>query len=157
MAHHVVSYNFNRQTDIYPLFVYGTLKRGEINYLPYLGGRTTHEQPATLSGAVLYTEGQYPFLVLGAGLAADTDQVRGMLMTIHPAFYDEVMRHVDELEDYKPGDPANWYERTLQTVQTTRGPVEAWVYIAGQQVLQAIQRGHFARITGSTWGKMISM
>jgi gamma-glutamylcyclotransferase (GGCT)/AIG2-like uncharacterized protein YtfP len=136
-----------------PLFVYGTLKHGEYNYPPYLAGRTTHELPATILGAVLYTDGTYPFLVVGAGLTQPSDRVCGMLMHIHPLLYDEVLRRVDGLEEYVAGAPDNWYERTVQTVQTDKGPVEAWAYVAGAQVLAAIGQGHFARMTGGVWSK----
>lgn len=137
----------------YPLFVYGTLKRGESNYSFYLAGRTTCEQLATLICAALYTEGRYPYLVAGAGLTGSAEQVYGTLMTIHPDHYIEVMQHIDGLEDYTPGDPNNWYERVIQTVQIAEGPIEAWTYVAGTKVLTAIQAGRYMKIPGGMWSE----
>jgi gamma-glutamylcyclotransferase (GGCT)/AIG2-like uncharacterized protein YtfP len=140
-------------TNMLPLFVYGTLKQGESNYTAYLEGRTTREQSATLRGAALYTEGKYPFLVVGTELTRPADRVCGMLMSIHSALYYEVMRQIDGLEEYTPGALDNWYERTIQRVRTADGDVEAWAYVAGARVLAAIRAGEFARITGGIWSK----
>lgn len=136
---------------LYPLFVYGTLKHGESNYPRYLAGHTTHEQPATLFSAALYTEGRYPYLVIDAGLVASTEQVSGTLMTIRHDRYAEVMRHIDSLEAYTPGDPENWYERVIQTIHTAAGPVQAWTYVAGKRVLADIHAGRFTKIPGGLW------
>jgi gamma-glutamylcyclotransferase (GGCT)/AIG2-like uncharacterized protein YtfP len=136
-----------------PFFFYGTLKPGEGNYAPFLGGRTLREQPATIHGAALYTEGPYPYLVLGEGLAAPTDVVQGYAMTMRPEAYAEVLPQVDQLEDYIPGDPYNEYERIIYPVQTEAGPLDVWVYVAGARVLAAIRAGQMRRIASGIWGQ----
>ncbi len=135
-----------------PFFVYGTLKRGESNYESFLGGRTSDEQPATLSGAALYTEGPYPYLVMEPDLAAPLEQVQGTLVIVRPDCYSEVLAQVDRLEDYIPGDDHNEYERVIRTVQTSSGPVDAFTYVAATRTLAAIRAGgHFSRIEGGVW------
>jgi gamma-glutamylcyclotransferase (GGCT)/AIG2-like uncharacterized protein YtfP len=136
-----------------PFFFYGTLKPGEGNYAPFLGGRTLREQPATIAGAALYTEGPYPYLVIGEGLAAPADTVQGYVMTMRPEMYSEVLPQVDQLEDYIPGDPYNEYERIVYPVQTDAGPLDVWVYVAGARVLAAIRAGQMRRIVSGIWGQ----
>jgi len=136
-----------------PFFFYGTLKPGEGNYAPFLGGRTLREQPATIAGAALYTEGPYPYLVIGEGLAAPADTVQGYVMTMRPEMYSEVLPQVDQLEDYIPGDPQNEYERIVYPVQTDAGPLDVWVYVAGARVLAAIRAGQMRRIVSGIWGQ----
>lgn len=136
-----------------PLFVYGTLKRGEPNYPLYLEGQTVSEQPASIVGAVLYRYVPYPYLVLDADLVDGHAQVQGMLMTIRPTVYDRVLQRINWLEDYHPGNPDNEYERVVCTAQTAAGMVEAWVYVAGARVLAAIRAGKIPRVTGGVWGK----
>jgi gamma-glutamylcyclotransferase (GGCT)/AIG2-like uncharacterized protein YtfP len=135
-----------------PFFVYGTLKRGESNYAPFLAGRTTSEQPATLPGAALYSEGAYPYMVVAADLVEPSDDsVQGMVMTVDAAEYASLLPQIDMLEDYIPGDPLNEYERVVCTVQTPAGPLEAWAYVAAPRVLEAIRRGGFRKLAGGVW------
>jgi gamma-glutamylcyclotransferase (GGCT)/AIG2-like uncharacterized protein YtfP len=79
------------------------------------------------------------------------DQVHGMVMTVQPALYDEVLQQIDRLEDYIPGDPYNEYERITRVAQTPSGAVEVWTYVAGARVLESIREGHLYRIPGGIW------
>jgi len=133
------------------LFVYGTLKPGEMNYADYLAGRTLYEQPAWVVGAVLYTAGPFPYLVLGNGLAQPTEYVYGMLLTICPEVYMATLQALDDLEGYQPGAAGNLYERITHTVQTAGAQVAAWMYVAGLQPLTAIRAGQFHKIPGGNW------
>lgn len=137
----------------YPLFVYGTLKPGEENYHRYMAGRTRNEQPATLARAALYTEGVYPYLVIGdSSLVGDDDTVDGYLMTVQHAHDDAVLRAVDRLEDYVPGRVSNTYERVTCTVTLDSGEaVLAWTYVAGRRTLTAIRTGQFERVPHRVW------
>ena len=88
------------------LFVYGTLKPGEINYPIYCGDRV-------LSAVRAYTWGQLYHLSLGyPGMAEGRHKVQGYLLT----FADKsCLAAIDRLEDYRPDRPIerNEYQRCL--------------------------------------------
>jgi 4-oxalocrotonate tautomerase family enzyme len=140
-----------------PFFVYGTLKPGESNYLRLLAGRTVREEPATLSGAALFDAGAYPYLVLAEqadGALVEPDAtVAGVLIDVPLGIYADVLRELDNLEDFVAGRGTNAYERVAASIQTAAGPVQCWVYIAGPQPLAAIAAGELPRIVGGVWGR----
>lgn len=135
----------------YPLFVYGTLRPGNDNYPSYFAGRVQHEERATLTGAALYTEGVYPYLTIEPGLCQPFERVIGTLVYPAPEHYAAVLRDVDELEDYVAGRSTNWYERVVQRVDTAHGRVEAYVYVAGAQVIEMINNGQMMRVQSEEW------
>src|SRR5262249_3285693 len=45
-----------------PVFVYGTLRTGQDNYVRFLAGKTTRELPATLPDHSMYVAYGYPFV-----------------------------------------------------------------------------------------------
>jgi gamma-glutamylcyclotransferase (GGCT)/AIG2-like uncharacterized protein YtfP len=139
------------QHDRLPLFVYGTLKRGESNYPSFLAGRTRNEQPATLAGAALFSEGAYPYLVVSSDLVAASDSVSGTVMHIQPEHYPTVLQQIDRLEDYIPGDPASEYERIQCQVQTPSGSVIAWTYTAGARALALVRAHVMHRLPAGVW------
>jgi gamma-glutamylcyclotransferase (GGCT)/AIG2-like uncharacterized protein YtfP len=134
-----------------PFFVYGTLKRGQMNYARLLAGRTVSETRAWVPDAALYTAGPYPFLVRAADLLPPNATVFGELIEIHPARYQHVLELLDELEDYVPGRADNLYERVELPVQTVDGTRSAWVYVAGAAVEAAIRRGELRLIERGEW------
>ncbi|MFV9504326.1 MAG: gamma-glutamylcyclotransferase family protein [Oscillochloridaceae bacterium umkhey_bin13] len=138
--------------DYLPFFVYGTLKRGEPNYVRYLTGQTASEQAASLPGAALFTAGPYPFLVREPDLVAPTAVVVGELVSLRLAVYQLVLADLDRLEGYVPGGSHNLYERLITTVTTADGPREAWVYVAGAATLAQIRAGQLHHIPSGNWG-----
>lgn len=114
-----------------PFFVYGTLRPGEPNHDLFLRGRMAHEEPARMTGLVLYDGPGYPYAVEEPG-----GVVSGELVTARPEAYAELLAALDRLEDYAPGDPRNLYERVLREAvrQSDGTPVRAWVYIAAPTV-----------------------
>ncbi|MFF4499697.1 gamma-glutamylcyclotransferase family protein [Streptomyces sp. NPDC001401] len=114
-----------------PFFVYGTLLPGEANHDLFLRGRTGHEEPARLNGAVLYDGPGYPYAVEEWG-----GVVYGELVTALPDEYEELLIALDRLEDYAPGDPRNLYERVERQVirDGHDTAVRAWVYVAAPAV-----------------------
>ncbi|MBE0599436.1 MAG: gamma-glutamylcyclotransferase [Desulfuromonadales bacterium] len=108
-----------------PIFVYGTLRPGEKNYPIYLQGRTIRESVATARGELYYLrDGGYPYLQEGEGV------VRGELVEITPAAYEETLRAVDGLEEYNPADEAGsvYLRRRTRVKLEDGGEVEAWTY-----------------------------
>jgi gamma-glutamylcyclotransferase (GGCT)/AIG2-like uncharacterized protein YtfP len=113
-----------------PVFVYGTLRRGQHNYR-LLRGRTVAEHPAVLPDHALHDAG-LPYVVPGTA----EDQVVGELMVVRPSQYAEVLQALDWLEGYRPGQPSH-YVRVRAAVQllweAQEREVEAWVYLAGER------------------------
>lgn len=99
------------------LFVYGTLKRGEINHVllaPYVRSVET----ATIRGA-LYDVGEFPALVEGTG------RVLGQIVRVDEAGLAHLLPVLDSLEGYRPGDEAHsMYLRRVADVTTASGAIE---------------------------------
>ncbi|MET9804323.1 gamma-glutamylcyclotransferase family protein [Streptomyces sp. NPDC006368] len=127
-----------------PFFVYGTLRPGQDNRALHLRGRTATEEPARLSGALLYEGPGYPYLARGAG------DVLGELVTAAPGSYDALLSVLDRLEGYAgPGHPLNLYEREACEVRRLRdgARVRAWVYVAAP----AVRSGFGPPVAGGDW------
>jgi gamma-glutamylcyclotransferase (GGCT)/AIG2-like uncharacterized protein YtfP len=136
-----------RRPERLPFFVYGTLRPGEPNHDLFLRGRTRAEEPARLTGAVLYAGPGYPYAVEEPG-----GTVHGDLVTARPEAHDELLVALDRLEEYTPGDPRSLYERVAREVVRTgdRGAVRAWVYVAAPAVTARL-RANGKRIEGGDW------
>ncbi|MFD9429926.1 gamma-glutamylcyclotransferase family protein [Streptomyces sp. NPDC060002] len=147
-----------------PFFVYGTLRAGEVNHDLLLRGRTLREEPARLSGAVLYHGPGYPYAVEEPG-----GTVAGELVTPLPRAYARLLAELDRLEEYVPGDPRNLYERVEREVTADGGrdrdrggdgdgavrlggipPVRAWVYVAAPAVADRL-RARGKQIESGDW------
>ncbi|WP_037675820.1 gamma-glutamylcyclotransferase family protein [Streptomyces griseus] len=130
-----------------PFFVYGTLRPGRPNHDLFLRGRTLSEQPAVMRGAVLYEGPGYPYVVEEPG-----GTVYGEIVTARPEEYGELLRTLDRLEDYAPGDPRNLYERVEREVTLVGDgePARAWVYVAAPAVAARL-RARGKRIEGGDW------
>ncbi|MHC3472100.1 gamma-glutamylcyclotransferase family protein [Streptomyces sp. 7R007] len=130
-----------------PFFVYGTLRPGEPNHDLFLRGRTHAEEPARLSGAVLYEGPGYPYAVERPG-----GVVHGELVTARPEEYARLLADLDRLEEYAPGDPRNLYERVpRKALRAADGTLtEAWVYLAAPTVTARL-RTHGRLIASGDW------
>lgn len=99
------------------VFVYGTLRRGEVNDINTLTPAPTFIGPARLAGT-LYPMGWYPGLVLGG-----EQQVVGEVYAVLPALEDRL----DEIEGLLP-EPSGEYAKREVTVESERGPLQCFVY-----------------------------
>ncbi|MFD7614346.1 gamma-glutamylcyclotransferase family protein [Streptomyces sp. NPDC059828] len=130
-----------------PFFVYGTLRPGEHNHDRFLRGRTSAEEPARLPGAVLYDGPGYPYVIENDG----DGTVLGELVTAFPDGYHALSAVLDELEEYfGPDDPRNVYVRVARDVETARGSVTAWVYVAADVMAREL-RARGTVIPGGDW------
>lgn len=103
-----------------PLFVFGTLRRGECNH-HYLAGRYDDVVPAVLPGYRIVA----PLMIA----PSPADSVPGELFTLDPNRYDETLRGCDDLEEIPEGTlVGEEYQRAVVTVRTAEGDVEAWAY-----------------------------
>lgn len=101
------------------LFVYGTLRKGEVNHKVLAESACIHEQ-AVVKGNLFDTGYGYP------GLIEDTfDNVYGELYWISHS----ILREVDILEGFIEGRSDNLYERVIRQVITDTETFEAVVYI----------------------------
>jgi gamma-glutamylcyclotransferase (GGCT)/AIG2-like uncharacterized protein YtfP len=133
-----------------PVFVYGTLRPGGLYHPAHLLGRTTAEEPATLRGAVLHEGPGYPYALEDADAVPGV--VHGELMTLVEEGYERVLEALDELEEYRPGDPSSLYLREAREVTRTAdgAAVRAWVYLAAPR-LAARLRAEARIVAGGDW------
>jgi gamma-glutamylcyclotransferase (GGCT)/AIG2-like uncharacterized protein YtfP len=116
------------------VFVYGTLKPGEQNYLSYCGDRVITAVPALVTGKLFALPAGYPALVW----AESAGWVQGFLLTFAT---NEPLQLLDQLEDYQENRPAaeNAYQRRQVTVfspDIEKSPIalaQAWVYLMEQK------------------------
>ncbi len=115
------------------VFVYGTLKPGEVNYPRFCVGRVVLVEAALVRGKLFqipcYSAQMpdgYPAMTVG------TDWIEGYVLTFVDQG-DEVLQALDELEDYREGrSPAeNEYQRQkLQIFTPDQQPKgNAWGYV----------------------------
>jgi gamma-glutamylcyclotransferase (GGCT)/AIG2-like uncharacterized protein YtfP len=116
-----------------PLFVFGTLRRGEDNH-HYLSGAYERWLPATLRDFQRTTAAHgFPGIVHSAG-----DRVTGELFFLRPDRFAETLRRCDILEDLLPGQLTGpYYQRAQVVVETAEGNFSAWAYIDPQAGLSA--------------------
>jgi gamma-glutamylcyclotransferase (GGCT)/AIG2-like uncharacterized protein YtfP len=127
------------------VFVYGTLKTGQINHvllLPYIAS----VEAAEVDGA-LYDVGDFPALVVGAG------QVQGEVVTVHSAKLADLLSVLDELENYHPDDPASsMYIRRIVAARVRSGRVvsaHAYFYNPEHPALPPLTA--LRRLDGGAW------
>ena len=107
--------------DHHPLFVFGTLRRGEENH-HYLAGRYDRMIPATLPGYARIA----PLMI-----APNAEMsVTGELYFLKPDEYAATMAGCDELEELFHGQLVGRdYQRKLVTVMTDEGALAACAYV----------------------------
>ncbi len=104
-----------------PLFVFGTLRRGEPNH-HYLHGFYDRMQPAVLPGYARVA----PLMIAPRADA----EVIGEVYFLTEARYDKTLAGCDELEEIPPGTLiGHEYERRQVQIVTPDGPLEAWAYV----------------------------
>lgn len=108
-----------------PVFVYGSLRPGNIHFDRLLKGKITKVTPARVRGSLYaHVSLPWPCLVPGDG------EVKGEIIHIAPDVYDMVMVALDDWEDYDPRDESgSLYLRRVVTAITADGKEEqAWCY-----------------------------
>lgn len=104
-----------------PLFVFGTLRRGQGNH-HYLFGRYERMIPARLRGFGRL----HPLMIV----RRDGDSVDGELYFLREDSRDHTMRGCDDLEGIPPGrDEGTDYRRMRVCVESAEGDVVAWAYV----------------------------
>ncbi|MGQ0636204.1 MAG: gamma-glutamylcyclotransferase family protein [Planctomycetaceae bacterium] len=113
-------------TDSLPLFVYGTLRRGEVNH-HLLAESYDRSLPATLRG-YRRSVAAHGFPVI---LPATGQMVEGELYFPRPHDYLSTLSRCDVLEGILPGGLAGEHYRRKQVLaESTEGTFAAWAYVA---------------------------
>ena len=119
------------------VFVYGTLKPGEANFLSVCGGYAIAHTPAMIRGCLYHLPLGYPAVTEGK------DWVQGVLLSFYSA---KLLAALDELEDYYSDrlPQANEYQRQLRPAFTpNHQPLgKAWVYLMLPEQVQQF-RGEY--------------
>ncbi len=103
-----------------PLFVFGTLRRGECNH-HYLAGAYDRVLAARLLGFARVE----PLMIA----REQSSEVDGELFFLTPATYAATLRECDSLEELTPGSLiGHEYRRIAVRVQTDSGEFVAWAY-----------------------------
>lgn len=108
-----------------PLFVFGSLRRGEEHH-QYLDGLYRRMLPAVLVG-YRRTMAAHGYLTIFPEAA---NRVEGELYFLTETTYETTLRHCDDLEGIAPGEIAGrHYRRSAVSVETCEGAFAAWAYV----------------------------
>jgi len=115
------------------VFVYGTLKPGEINYQRYCADKVLTVKRAIAFGQLYHLPFGYPAMTLSSDCAersAKGDRVEGFVLSFPNV---EVLNYLDLLEDYHPRRPIEENEYYRQQIDTYNLDLtslsSAWVYL----------------------------
>ncbi|NJK37388.1 MAG: gamma-glutamylcyclotransferase [Oscillatoriales cyanobacterium RM2_1_1] len=126
------------------VFVYGTLKPGEINYQQYCSLYPIHTQPAIAQGRLFQLSLGYPAMIPGDG------RVQGVILSFEDP---QLLSTLDDLEDYHPHrlPEENEYQRQQILVCTpSEQPLgNVWAYF---MTLEKIQLLGGVEIPEGNWG-----
>lgn len=132
-----------------PFFVYGTLRKGFVNYNRILKGMTAAEHAAITTGT-MFSVGGFPALIESP---VSESPIMGELMYIKPERYAEALGSMDYLEGYREGDEARsmYIRKKVNVFNESAGQmVECWVYYWNRSVsnLQLIESGCWREFKG---------
>ncbi|MCU4988261.1 gamma-glutamylcyclotransferase [Bacillus cereus] len=102
------------------VFVYGTLRKEQTN-AHYMQGATCIADEAWTYGELFDTNEGYPAMTY-----SNEEKVYGEVYEVN----DEILRKLDELEEYTGNAETDLYDRITQTVYAADREIEAYVYIA---------------------------
>ncbi len=125
------------------VFVYGTLKPGEVNYQRYCAGKVREEKSAIAFGNLFNLPLGYPAMTPGESI------VRGFLLTFTDS---TILTILDELEDYKPNripEENEYYRQEIETYDLDRKSLGlAWIYL---MTFTQVQRFGGILISSGCW------
>lgn len=112
-------------SDRVRIFVYGTLKPGEVNYKRYCATRVVDSKTAVAPGKLYALPMGYP------AMTTENSQVQGYLLSFADL---GILSQLDELEDYQPHrhKSANLYNRQqieIYDMMPGQSLGLAWVYL----------------------------
>ncbi|RAM48669.1 MAG: gamma-glutamylcyclotransferase [Hapalosiphonaceae cyanobacterium JJU2] len=110
-----------KSSGLLRVFVYGTLKPGEVNYYNYCDRKVVNATKAYVLGKLFDLPQGYPAMIPG------DSPVYGYLLEFD---FPEVLVELDELEDYHPARPdsENLYNRQQIQVYNFQGRSLGWAW-----------------------------
>ncbi|MCI0764963.1 gamma-glutamylcyclotransferase family protein [Bacillus sp. TL12] len=102
------------------VFVYGTLRKQQEN-AHYLHGATSISEEAWTYGKLFDTNEGYPAMI-----CTKEDKVYGEMYEVD----DEILKKLDELEEYTGNTETDLYDRITQTIYFADKEMHAYVYTA---------------------------
>ncbi|MEM9539428.1 MAG: gamma-glutamylcyclotransferase [Cyanobacteria bacterium P01_E01_bin.42] len=115
------------------VFVYGTLKPGEVNYHRYCQGKAIAALPAYVFGELYDLPLGYPAMTPGR------QKVWGMLLKFNDP---ELLQSLDRLEEYEPGRrrEENEYQRQQVSLYHPSGEFlgSAWAYLMEREKVEQL-------------------
>jgi gamma-glutamylcyclotransferase (GGCT)/AIG2-like uncharacterized protein YtfP len=125
------------------VFVYGTLKPGEVNYQRYCLGKVIEEKPTIAFGKLFDLPLGYPAMTPGESI------VYGFLLTFTDS---TILSILDELEDYNPNripEENEYYRQEIEIYDLDRKSLGfAWVYL---MTFAQVQRLGGQIISSGSW------
>ncbi|EJQ51755.1 branched-chain alpha-keto acid dehydrogenase [Bacillus wiedmannii] len=115
------------------VFVYGTLRKEQTN-AHFMQGAICIADGAWTYGKLFDTNEGYPAMIY-----SNEEKVYGEVYEVN----DEILRKLDELEEYTGNAENDLYDRIKQTVYAADREIEAYVYIAQDKkmILKVIDSG----------------
>ena len=123
------------------LFVYGTLLQPGNDFAGYLKRTCTYLSPGKIKG-LLYDIGEYPGIIINNHA---TGYVHGSIYRLHHPIQN--LKVFDDYEGFGAGqDQPNLYVRSLTSIETGDGFIDAWIYLYNLPVdgLPLIPSGNYA-------------
>lgn len=120
------------ETEKLAFFVYGTLVIGQPNEHRWLGAAQRHAR-ASIGNARLHTFPAFPMMLVDTGDALADERVRGQVVWVDEAKFDEVLQSLDALEEFNVNDAdASVYlrVRVTATIDETGESVPCFAYCA---------------------------
>lgn len=123
------------------VFVYGTLKPGEVNYQKYCAGKVLKVQKAIVNGKIYALPIGYPAMTPGDG------KVYGYLLSFADS---TVLAALDDLEDYDPNQQSseNLYNRYYIEVYELTGSSLGWAWAYFMTLEKVYQLGGIPQLDG---------
>lgn len=127
------------------VFVYGTLKPGEVNYQKYCAGKVVEARKAIAPGKLYALPMGYPAMTLGDG------KVHGYLLSFTDA---AILTALDDLEDYDSTRPIseNLYNRQSIEISEPTGLSLGWAWVYLMTPKKVYQLGGILQLDGC-WSK----
>jgi len=122
------------RTNTLRVFVYGTLKPGEVNYNLYCADKIVEEKKAITFGQLFALPVGYPAMIPGESL------VQGCLLTFADPAMLTILDALEGYEPYRAPDQNEYNRQQIRVYDLTRKTLGlAWVYLMTSEQIKRFQ------------------